>query len=137
MDKLEEVKFLFERRASEPLQFWDKNAIAANKLNYPGYEEKLGEHLARMQLTQLAQCLVWIEYTSLSNVEALDRGGFATVYKATVQSPPGRGFATVDHYGNFVRPGAVQEEKEIAFKEMDMSLLHEVCVELSPIYNPL
>ncbi|RUS31313.1 hypothetical protein BC938DRAFT_478075 [Jimgerdemannia flammicorona] len=103
-----------------------KARINANKLNFPDFNsETLLKHLTKFGAPQLTDYLVWIPFERFVTVEELGRGGFATVWKGTVEPLDPRGFAYfreileepvyMDNF--FMQPTSSEPKFELAYEE--------------------
>ncbi|RUP49704.1 hypothetical protein BC936DRAFT_141760, partial [Jimgerdemannia flammicorona] len=96
-------------------------AAHINKLNFPGHDDELRKHLSALGLAELQPYLVWIPFERFVEFSVLGRGGFATVYRATVKAEDQRMFLRIN-----VSEGVdMRSELQFALKELNENLVHE------------
>ncbi|RUP49703.1 hypothetical protein BC936DRAFT_141760, partial [Jimgerdemannia flammicorona] len=97
-------------------------AAHINKLNFPGHDDELRKHLSALGLAELQPYLVWIPFERFVEFSVLGRGGFATVYRATVKAEDQRMFLRIN-----VSEGVdMRSELQFALKELNENLVHEM-----------
>lgn len=136
--------------AGTPYTSWGQIQIECNRLNFPGHSAELERALQTLGLPELVGCLVWVPWDRLKDVEELGRGGFATVYRGTIQSVDERGFAVMGHdkrkvdveewrkllargedtWWNYHVRWEGTKEWKVALKEVDDFLINEVGISL-------
>ncbi|RUS33514.1 hypothetical protein BC938DRAFT_471327, partial [Jimgerdemannia flammicorona] len=73
-DRLMAAKCLYETSSS--LRWQDLRSTQDNKQNFP-YDKELKRHLEALNVSVLADRLVWVPFSRFENVKRLGRGGFA------------------------------------------------------------
>lgn len=123
-DELSKAKeYFLEALRQHTIDRWSEARIKENKTNFPENEEDLRDLLQDLNLPELEDYLVYIPFHQFEAVEILGKGGFATVYKATIRLP--NGFVWIDYDGDIMR-NQHDQERIFALKEMTTSLLPEV-----------
>ncbi|RUO97116.1 hypothetical protein BC936DRAFT_140947 [Jimgerdemannia flammicorona] len=88
-----------------------KGKVTLAKQSFSKYKPILGEHLARLNLRELSPRLAWFPFECFHDIQQVGRGGFATVYSATVCAD---------------KPGAFLDRSRVALKTLDEQHLQEV-----------
>lgn len=91
---------------------YDQRDIKRLKDAFGQYDSILNEHLTRLNLIELSDRLAWIPFELFQDVKQLAKGGFGTVYTAKLD------YSLV----------YVGEDKTVALKVLDQSLLQEVII---------
>ncbi|RUP49876.1 hypothetical protein BC936DRAFT_141138 [Jimgerdemannia flammicorona] len=99
MDKLSAAKSLFNKR----YQSYDPGYLElirkANDINYPPPSGKDPGHMERLGVPELRNFIPYIPPERLQGLDLIGKGGFASVYRATIRSADSRGFAFASpHY---------------------------------------
>ncbi|RUS34831.1 hypothetical protein BC938DRAFT_478287 [Jimgerdemannia flammicorona] len=87
-----------------------KGKVTLAKQSFSKYQPILGEHLARLNLRELSPRLAWFPFECFHDIQQVGRGGFATVYSATVCAD---------------KPGAFLDRSRVALKTLDEQHLQE------------
>ncbi|RUP50108.1 hypothetical protein BC936DRAFT_140323 [Jimgerdemannia flammicorona] len=119
--KLEAAKRMY---ASSDIAY--KLAVRENKKNFP-HDAELQFHLKALDVSLLADCLVWIPYHRFTDVTRLGQGGFAAVHKATVQWATKKYFVEYQdmHLGWIWAGRSEPVVKTYAIKEVDVAMAAE------------
>lgn len=124
--RLQHILTLF--KPFHELQDWHQKSIKRNKLKFPDPDDKtLKAHLTKLGVPQLADYLCWIPYCQFTEVKELGRGGFARVYKGTIEllDPPGFPWVDLD---DLTRINHLQGTTHYALKEIGLSMIPEVSI---------
>ncbi|RUS29114.1 hypothetical protein BC938DRAFT_481037 [Jimgerdemannia flammicorona] len=95
-DRLQRLLSLF--RPLNELESGYQNTVKANRLNFPDPDNQMiRKGLSTLGVPQLSDYLIYIPYERFK-IEELGRGGFATVWKGTVEPLDERGLVHAIYY---------------------------------------